>query len=470
MENRIFLRRYRLSLGRNGRPVELHRSPTARAYRAQEIESGREVALGLVAAPNDTALHERLESEAAAAQEIDQINIPRLYDFGCENDELIYVTEYCEGHTAAAWVAARGPLSIGAALRVALQVVAAMNASAFQRLHHPALNPGNILFLAGQTTEGEWPLVKVLQWFAPAPDFSQMDDEGIDSAARFAAPEQLSEGRVDVRAEIYSLGATIWFLLTGAPPASAAAGWVPAPGTENNLRGVPRIVRHLLDRMLSVNPDERPQDPVALASYLQTCLTRVDRRGKIGRGLGLSLFARAGGVAAKKRSPIAMKPLVWAAGCLALVALALVVLPWPLIPQRPPAASAPPTHFVRNESPNDARLTKSSSSESSRRSRPRPVVSPVPVVRSVEIPAASTPALASAEPPTGTEPNEPSAAEKHVEIAASSATPAEPEVPGEGPVAAPAAAREPEPVREVTAETDADVSRHGAGAGGNAAL
>jgi serine/threonine protein kinase len=473
MENRIFLERYRLSLGRNGLPVELHRSPTARAYRAQEIESGREVALTLVAAPNDIALRERLESEATAAQEINQINIPRLYDFGRENGELIYVTEYCEGHTAAAWVAARGPLLIGAVLRLALQVVDAMNATAFQRLHHPALNPDNILFVAGQTTEGDWPPVKVLQWFAPAPDFSQMDDERIDSAARFAAPEQLSEGRVDVRAEIYSLGATIWFLLTGAPPASAAAGWAPAQGAENNLRGAPRIVRHLLDRMLSVNPDERPQDPVALASYLQTCLTRVDRRGKIERRLGLSLFARPRAAGTRTRPPIPIKPLAWAAGCLALVALAIVFLPWPLIPQRQPtASSAPRTVLLPKESPNDARLTKNSLSQSRSRSEasapptsvaatsqgaakddqeeqlastavggPVPAASPVPVVRSVERPAASAAVVASGEPPTVAGPNGPSTAENNVEIVSSGATSPEPAAPGEGPVAAPAAAR-----------------------------
>jgi serine/threonine protein kinase len=471
MENRIFLGRYRLSLGGDGLPVELHRSPTARTFRAQEIESGREVALTLVAAPNDGVLLGRLQREATAAQEINQVNIPRLYDFGPENGELIYVTEYCEGHTAAAWVAARGPLMLGAVLRLGLQVVDAMNATAFQRLHHPALNPDNILFVAGQTTEGDWPQVKVLQWFAPAPDFSQMNDERIDSASRFAAPEQLSEGRVDVRAEIYSLGATMWFLFTGAPPASAAAGWVPEQGAANPLRSAPRIVRHLLDRMLSVNPDERPQDPVALASYLQTCLARADRRGKIERRLGLPHFGRTRAVETKTRPPIPLKPLAWAAGCLALLALAIIFLPWPLLHERHTmAAAARQTLPVRKGPPNDERLTKSSVSESGNRSAPGvspasvaatspavagddreqqfassavgsplPADSPVPVVRSVETPAASRAAVARSEAALLAEPNETSATEN--KIVSSGAMPAEPAAPGEGPTAAPAASR-----------------------------
>ena len=336
MDNRIFLERYRLSRGRNGLPVELYRSPAARTYRAQEIETGREVALTLISpAPNDPLLLERLEAEASAAEQINQVNIPRLYNFGRENDELIYVTEYCEGHTAAAWVGARGPLAIGAVLRVALQVVDAMNATAFQRLHHSALNPDNIVFIAGQTVEGDWPPLKVLHWYAPPPDFSETGNERIDSAVRFAAPEQLQNGQVDVRSEIYSLGATMWFLLTGTAPGANLPGDPTARAGVEKLRGVPKIVRHLLDRMLRVDPAERPQDPVALAAYLQTCLARVDRREKIERRLGVPLLAKARVAAATRpRMPIPIKPLAWAAGILALAALAIVFLPWPLAQKR----------------------------------------------------------------------------------------------------------------------------------------
>ncbi|MEO7724286.1 MAG: protein kinase [Chthoniobacterales bacterium] len=352
MDNRIFLERYRLSRGRNGLPVELYRSPSARTYRAQEIETGREVALTLVSpAPQDPALLEQLETEALAAEQINQVNIPRLYDFGRENDELVYVTEYCEGHTAAAWVGARGPLSVGPVLRVALQTVDAMNATAFQRLHHSALNPDNIIFIAGQTVEGDWPPIKILQWFAPAPDLSASGDERIDSALRFASPEQVQHGGADVRSEIYSLGATMWFLLTGVPPAPTVAGEMALSGAEK-LRWVPKIVRHLLDRMLRVDPAERPHDPVALTAYLQTCLARVERREKIERRFGVPLLAKTRVALAKPRMPIPIKPLTWAAGILALAALAILFLPWPLAHKRSAAVteeSAPPANTLPNE-------------------------------------------------------------------------------------------------------------------------
>ena len=61
MENRIFLDRYRLSLGRNGLPIEMHRAPAARTYRGHEIDTGREVALTIVSpAPSDPLLLEKL--------------------------------------------------------------------------------------------------------------------------------------------------------------------------------------------------------------------------------------------------------------------------------------------------------------------------------------------------------------------------------------------------------------------------
>ena len=92
--------------------MQLHRTPTSVTYRAQEIETGREVALERVTADIPSgAFREVLESEAAIAQQIHQLNVPALYDFGFDEGELIFVTEYLEGPTAAAWVAARGPLA-----------------------------------------------------------------------------------------------------------------------------------------------------------------------------------------------------------------------------------------------------------------------------------------------------------------------------------------------------------------------
>ena len=75
-------------------------------------------------------LLEQLRAEAEAARALQHPTIPALYDFGLEDGQLIYVTEICEGTTALAWVAARGPLPAEAVLQIGLQIVHAIRVTA----------------------------------------------------------------------------------------------------------------------------------------------------------------------------------------------------------------------------------------------------------------------------------------------------------------------------------------------------
>lgn len=328
MQNRDFLQRYRLSLGRNGLPVELHRTPTGSTYRGHEIATGREVAIELIPwAASDPAATAQIEAIAAAAEQIDHPNFPKLQAFGIEEGQLVYVTDYFEGHSAEAWVAGRGPLPLGAVLRVAVQVVSALGAANFHRLHHRAINPANIIFVPGQTAEGEWPAIKLLQRFGPPQDVfvAPGDHAQADTAAHFTSPEQRRGGEVDFASAVYSLGCTIWFLLTGAPPTLPGAEQLRAKVA--TLRGVPKIVRHLLGRMLSVDPVERPRDPVALQAYLQTCLARADRSQAMRRRWRVIPAARPRAVVARTPREWPVRSLALAALLLLCAALAVVAVP-----------------------------------------------------------------------------------------------------------------------------------------------
>jgi len=294
MEKKI-LARYRLSLGWNRLPVELHRTPTAIMYRGQELESGREMAIELAPwTSTDPVAREDLEREAKNAKQIRHVNIPTLYDFGIEDGQLIYVTEYFDGHTATAWVAARGPLPAAAALHVAVQVADALRAASFHYLYHPALSPANIVFVPDLTPLGEWPAIKVIHWLGLPTNFATAEtgDDRLAAAAHFASPEQLRGEKINFASAAYSLGCTICYLLTGVPPplsTQPSEGARTTPPDSEKLRGVPKIVRHLLGRMLRVNPAERPQDPVALTAFLRICLARVERRDAIKRRLRLPI-------------------------------------------------------------------------------------------------------------------------------------------------------------------------------------
>jgi serine/threonine-protein kinase len=327
MEYKIFLQKYRVSLKEIETVGELRDDPGA--YEGEEIESGKKVVVELVpAAALKPAVREQLEAEASAAMKLNHVNIPALYDFAVEDDQLVYVSEDFDGTLADEWVNAHGPMPVGAVLRIAAQVVSALGAAALHRIVHHAINPSNVVLVPGQTSEGEWPLVKVLHFVGVAPKFSGADVAvaAFDKSSHYASPEQLQHGTVDFRSEVYSLGCTMWFLLTGAPPLQSAGGPLSVPvKPADKLRGVPKVVRHLLAQMLSANPNDRPGDPLAFYRQLQDCLVQVERRATMALPFGTSSKRSDGTISLRRRIP--MKALALAAMLIALATLTALVLP-----------------------------------------------------------------------------------------------------------------------------------------------
>jgi serine/threonine-protein kinase len=357
MEHKIFLGKYRVAAAEmaltgsepaGDLPVT-EQSQTAVVYHGEEIDSGRDVNVEVIPAVSfKSKVRDELETEAVAAKKINNINIPALYDFGVEDDHLIYVTEYLEGTTTEEWVNDHGPMPAGVVLRIALQVVAAMGAASFHKISHHALNPGNLLLVPGQTPEGDWPLVKVLHFVGVAPTVGSADTSvaSFDKSSHYASPEQLQNGLVDFRSEIYSLGATMWFLLTGAPPLVAEKGPLAMQPTTiglsvDKLKGMPKKVRRLLSQMLSVDPEARPQEPLAFYRQLQDCLAQVGRRESMARRFGMPLLANTSSVVIPRHRRFPAKALTLAAMLLLIVGVAAVMVPSYLRHQRVRQAEEP---------------------------------------------------------------------------------------------------------------------------------
>jgi serine/threonine-protein kinase len=156
------------------------------------------------------------------------------------------------------------------ALEIAIQITQALMAAAAHGLIHRDLKPGNIMLTRGKTDAAEV-RVKIIDFGlakAVADAGGEMDITHGEfvGTPNFASPEQFESGPVDVRSDIYSLGATLWFALTGKTPFAGRnieeirrAQKLAAPPTEQlKAAHVPPFLRSLLRSMLAVEPAARP--------------------------------------------------------------------------------------------------------------------------------------------------------------------------------------------------------------------
>src|SRR5437867_6556244 len=276
MERTRFLQHYRVRVRSDGSPYEVDRNGAAVTYEAVDERTAEPVSLKLIPVQSiDPAAREQFEEQISTARKLRHVNTAKVFDFGREGSDFVYVSEHLPGETHAAWVRGHGPMRADAALRVAEQIVSVLSSASFHKLPYPCIQPSDVMIVPGQTPEGTWPLIKLTNFGLPAVR-SDRESIPIEAAAAGAedsgSAEQLATAPSDIRSEIFSLGATLYFLLTGVALSADATQGTP------KLSRFPKPLRTLLARMLHRDPDQRPRDLVVLAEMIRQSLLKIERR------------------------------------------------------------------------------------------------------------------------------------------------------------------------------------------------
>jgi serine/threonine protein kinase len=192
--------------------------------------------------------------------------------------------EFVEGETLDNLIKRSGQLEVKLALEIAMQVAAGLAAVHKQRLVHRDIKPSNIMVSLDQ---GGGVTAKIIDLGLakaidePSAQTAISTPGAFAGTPAFASPEQFAGVGVDIRSDLYSLGVTLWEMVTGEAPFRGTAGEVMyqhqhAPLPLEQLKDVPQSVVVLLEVLLEKDPGRRFQNPAELLKAIPTIMDCID--------------------------------------------------------------------------------------------------------------------------------------------------------------------------------------------------
>ena len=262
-------------------PSELGRGAMGITYRALDLNLGAPVALKVISArySNQHEVRDRFRREAQAAAQLRHPNVASVYHFGeTAAGQCFYAMELVEGETLESRVRREGPLGAEIVLGIAIQVAHALLAAEKHGLVHRDLKPSNLMLVPDDSGNERTPGVKVIDFglakaVTDEEETAEPNQTGFAGTPGFASPEQSQSAgqKLDIRSDIYSLGATLSYALNGE---------IPAPGDDWPVERLPArkptLLTRLLRRPLAIDPAERPQSARALLAELELCQAKME--------------------------------------------------------------------------------------------------------------------------------------------------------------------------------------------------
>jgi tetratricopeptide (TPR) repeat protein len=201
---------------------ELGRGGMAIVYKARDRHLEREVALKTfpLAREGSASQEETFLREARLIARLSHPNIVTIYDSGHMEDLYYIAMEYVQGEDLKVQVKRKGPLSLEEVRQIMRQLCSALDYAHSEQVLHRDIKPGNIILRpTGDIKVVDFGLAKILSDAqARQPDPDDDSQRTLIGTPQYMAPEQILANPVDARTDIYSLGLTLFYLLTGRTP------------------------------------------------------------------------------------------------------------------------------------------------------------------------------------------------------------------------------------------------------------
>ena len=270
----------RPTLGHYHIEKEIGRGAMGLVYLGRDPRINREVAIKTMALSHEfegqelKEVKQRFYREAETAGRLNHPNIVTIYDIG-EEQELAYIAmDYLKGQDLAAFTSKKNLLPLKEVMAITEQVAEALDYAHKQNVVHRDIKPANIVYERAER------VVKVTDFgVACLTDASKTKTGTVLGSPSYMSPEQVAGKKVDGRADIFSLGVTLYQLATGHLPFEAeslgslmfqiANQAHPKPGKFRS--GIPVCLTRIINKCLQKEPGKRYQSAAELAAALKRC-------------------------------------------------------------------------------------------------------------------------------------------------------------------------------------------------------
>ncbi|MBV8413576.1 MAG: protein kinase, partial [Verrucomicrobia bacterium] len=284
---------YEVMLDEAGKPIELGRGAMGVTYKALDVDLRCPVTLKVISERylGEESARLRFLREARAAASVRHPNVASVFHLGRVGGNYFYAMEFVEGETLEHLIKRSGRVEVKLALEIATQVAAGLAAVHKQKLVHRDIKPSNIMV---SVDEGDSVTVKIIDLGLAKPVIDAPAEAAISipgafaGTPEFASPEQFAGVQVDIRSDLYSLGVTLWKMLTGQTPFRGTSAelmyrHLHAPLSTEQLNHVPQPVVVLLEVLLEKDPARRFQNPAELLKAIPRVTGAIDDQRRISR-------------------------------------------------------------------------------------------------------------------------------------------------------------------------------------------